>query len=153
MKLTEEFSKLTGGMSSIASGIQSMGVELPEGITKAIGVLQGIMSIVQGISSIVSVIQAVTTAQSVKFWATGGVVHAANGYFVPGNYGYDAVPSMLTSGELVLNRAQQGNLASQLTEGGGQRMGTARASVSGEQIWIALNNFTKASGRGELVTW
>ena len=59
---------------------------------------------------------------------------------------------MINSGELILNKAQQGNLASQLqdNERGG---GYTPSHVSGEQIWIALNNFTRRTGRGELVTW
>ena len=70
-----------------------------------------------------------------------------------GNFGYDAVPSLLTSGEVVLNRAQQGNIVSQMMD---SRMNGGAAStpsyVRGEDIWLGVNNFLKRSGRGEIVT-
>lgn len=89
--------------------------------------------------------------QSFKFWNTGGIVHAASGYFVPGNFGYDAVPSLLTSGELVLNKAQQGALASQLQDTGhGGYVGTPY--TTGETIVLGVNNHFKRSGQGEIVT-
>ena len=60
----------------------------------------------------------------------------------------------LNAGELVLTKAMQGNLASQLQDNrGGGRGGYTPSHVSGEQIWIALNAYTKRTGRGELVTW
>lgn len=60
----------------------------------------------------------------------------------------------LNAGELVLTKAMQGNLASQLQgNGGGGRGGYTPSHVSGEQIWIALNAFTKRTGKGEVVTW
>lgn len=44
--------------------------------------------------------------------------HYANGGIVPGkSYSGDNVPAYVNSGELILNRAQQGNLARQLTAG------------------------------------
>jgi hypothetical protein len=95
----------------------------------------------------------VNSAFSLIPFATGGIVHAADGYAVPGNWGYDAVPSMLTSGELVLNRAQQGNLASQL-EGArsAQASGASTPYLRGEDIYLGVNNFLRRSGRGEIVT-
>lgn len=148
----QELGKLSSGMGSIVGGIETLGVELPQGLKDVVNGISGIVSVVQGIVTILEVIKALETAQSFKLWSTGGVVHAASGYTVPGNYGYDAVPSLLTSGEVVLNRAQVGNLASQLQEqgtGGGQHL----ARVSGEQIYIAMNNYLRRSGKGELITW
>jgi hypothetical protein len=85
--------------------------------------------------------------------AHGGVVRAANGVsVVPGNIGYDGVPAMLTSGEVVLNRAQTNNLASYL-EGGGVGLGKLQLStvISGEQLRLVLNNNGRRTGRGEYV--
>ena len=77
--------------------------------------------------------------------------HAAMGYTVPGNYGYDAVPALLTSGELVLNRAQQGVIADALgSNRSGQNM-KLDAVVTGEQIRLVLNNHGRRTGRGEYV--
>ena len=62
------------------------------------------------------------------------------------------IPAMLDSGEMVLNRFQQQALAASLqgNDGGG---GYQPSRISGEQIWIAVNRYTKRTGRGELVTW
>jgi hypothetical protein len=76
------------------------------------------------------------------------MVRAAMGYTVPGNYGFDAVPAMLTSGEVVLNRAQQGVLASQLADNA-RSMGTPTARVSGEDIYIAVSHYMQRRGYGE----
>jgi hypothetical protein len=58
----------------------------------------------------------------------------------------------LNAGEVVLNRAQAGVIANQI-EAGGQQGGYTPSHVSGEQIWIALNAYTRRTGKGELVTW
>ena len=82
----------------------------------------------------------------------GGIVHAAMGYTVPGNYGYDAVPAMLTSGELVLNRAQQGVLADALQNGGGNGNLRLETYVSGRDLRIVLNNESQGRLKGKYVT-
>ena len=140
-------------MQGIFSGIEQLGIELPEELKGILNGIQGVMSILTSISTLITAIETLQSAQTLKFWSNGGVVHAATGLIVPGNnMSGDMVPSMINSGELILNKAQQGNLASQLqdNERGG---GYTPSHVSGEQIWIALNNFTRRTGRGELVTW
>lgn len=67
-------------------------------------------------------------------------------------YSGDMVPAMLNSGELVLNKAQQGVLASQLQGGGLQNL-KLDGVVTGENIHIVHNRYLKRSGQGELVTW
>ena len=141
-------------MSQIISGIENLGIEIPDSIKGVLNAVQGITSILAGISTMVTAIVALQEAGLIKFWSTGGVVHAMGGYEVPGNFGFDAVPSMLTSGELVLNRAQQNTLASALKEGnGGGGGGVQMARLSGEQIYVAINRYLSRSGKGELVTW
>lgn len=83
-------------------------------------------------------------------FANGGVVHAANGYVDGNTYSGDKIPALLNAGELVLNRAQQGNLASQL-EGGVGAMQLS-AIITGEQLRLVLNNNGRRTGRGEYVT-
>lgn len=87
----------------------------------------------------------------------------ANGGIVKGNsYSGDNIPAMidggaggfagLNAGEIVLNKAAQGNLASQLQGagfGGMQMVG----EISGEAIKIVLNRHLKRTGQGEIVTW
>ena len=78
----------------------------------------------------------------------------ANGGIVPGNsFSGDNLHTSdygINSGELVLNRAQTANLASQLTSGG---IGNLRLTteLSGENIRIALSNNNRRRGgsRGE----
>lgn len=144
---------MAGGMQSMAAGLETLGVELPEGLDKMFGGIMSVVQVLQGISAIVTAIQVISAADTFIPFARGGIVKAANGYTVPGNFGYDAVPSLLTSGEVVLNRAQQGNIVSQMMD---SRMNGGAAStpsyVRGEDIWLGVNNFLKRSGRGEIVT-
>ncbi len=162
-------------ISQVASGLQQMGVELPDGINDLIGVMQGAMQVVQGVQTFLeagevvalganttaiglntAAIVALTasmdinSATSLLPFAHGGVVRAAGGWTVPGRSYNDTIPSLLTSGEVVLNRAQQGNLLSQMESGGG-RMSDAQPYVDGEKIWLGVNNYLKRSGRGEIV--
>ena len=103
-------------------------------------------------AALITALQINTATGMIPFFAGGGVAHAARGMRVPGNYmSGDQVPAMLNSGEVVLNRAQTGNIASQLAEGG--QAGYTPSHVSGEQIYIAMNRYLKRSGKGEIVTW
>lgn len=178
----ESSKKLVNGLSSVASGLRQMGVKLPDGIQKFIGGIQGLMSVIQGVQSVIQVlstssmtaqvasqtanttalaalttaVMANTSALYVKAFtpsfARGGIVpHAAGGWMVPGHDYSDRTPVMVSSGELILNKAQQGNLASQL-EGGALGNLRLTATISGEQIRLALNNNGRRTGRGEMIT-
>ena len=88
----------------------------------------------------------------IPFFARGGIVkRAAYGYRVPGNDFSDKTPVMVSSGELILNRAQQGNIASQL-EGSGWRDANLTATLRGEDLILAIDNTSNRQGRGEYVT-
>ena len=149
--LSTGIGNLAGGMTSVVGGLEQLGIEIPDGFKSALSAMQGISTILSGIAASVIAIKALTTANTFKLWSNGGVVHAASGYFVPGNnFSGDTVPSLLNSGELVLNRAQQGVLASELSGGGMQNI-RLEAVVSGEQIMLASNNRGRRTGRGEIV--
>lgn len=155
--VADKIGGIGSSLSSITGGIEQMGLEIPEEITRAIGVLQGMTSILMGISSLITIITTIQGAKAVPivgtFLANGGVIHAASGFRVPGNtYSMDQVPAMLNSGEVVLNRAQAGNLASQLNDEN-TRGGYQPSHISGEQIYLAMNRYLKRTGRGEIVTW
>ena len=97
-----------------------------------------------GMATMISSINAIKS--NTKGFATGGIV--------PGNSFNDQLRTSdygISSGELILNKAQQGNLASQLT---GEERGTQSGTpyVDGEKIFLGINNFLRRSGRGEIVT-
>ena len=165
--------KVVSGLSQVAGGLQQMGVELPEGVQKVMGVIQGVMTVIEGVNAIISMTQtpaiiantvalgaltsamaANTTTNLIPFFAHGGVVHAANGFsgVVPGNhFSGDNVPALLDSGEVVLNRAQQGVIAGAL-QGGGQTVHVV-GKLAGKDLFICAENWAKSSGKGEFVMW
>jgi hypothetical protein len=90
-------------------------------------------------------------------------IHSATGYanggIIPGNsMSGDNMVGMTPDGsvyglnaqEVVLNRSQVGNLASQL-EGGAQFNMSGQSYISGEDIYIAVSNYGKRTGQGELI--
>jgi hypothetical protein len=84
-------------------------------------------------------------------FANGGIVHAAGGFSVPGNsFSGDLVPAMLNSGELVLNRAQQGVLADALGDGSTPNIKIDWV-LKGDALYAVMNNNGRRTGRGEVV--
>lgn len=171
-KFGDKLQGLSGGVASLTGGLKQMGIEIPQEVDNVIGVIQGLSTIIQGVQSVIQIFSTTSqtantvalTANTAALWAVaatnaipfagGGIVHAADGYVVPGNsFSGDRVPALLNSGEVVLNKAQQNTLASELQGSGGGSDRYMPSFVSGEQIWIALNAYTKRTGRGELVTW
>lgn len=154
-KEVDQMIGVINGVSQVISGIGTIISLVGAGTMTANTTAVGLNT--AAIGALIAAIE-VNTATSLISGLSGGgmawggkILRAATGTIVPGNYGYDAVPALLTSGEVVLNRAQQGNLASQL-EGGGQAQGIPETRISGEDIWITLNNYTQRSGYGEIVT-
>jgi len=115
--------------------------------------------------------QAVAQAGSMGPWAwlayvaagtaalatTISTVHSLTGYAsggeIKGNsYSGDNIPIMANAGEIILNRAQQANVAQGL-QGGMPGNINLQAVASGEQLWFVMNNHTKRKGWGEIVTW
>ena len=155
------------GQAAASFGAALAGIEDPA--TKAAGtVIQAIANIALGFGSAVAqassmgpyawiayvaaamgaMATAVSTVHSLTGYAEGGIVkgdsYSGDNLYGPG-FGINA-------GELVLSVAQQNALANTLTrqsEGGGMM----QARVSGENIYLALNNYLKRTGQGELLTW
>ena len=147
----EAFGKLNNGVTSMVGSLEQMGIQIPEGFKGVLSGISGAIGVLQAIMVIVEAIEAMETVGTfLGIFAKGGVVHAARG-FVPGNNFSDNVPALLSSGELVLNRAQQGNLASQLEGGAGLGDLNLSAVIRGEQIRLVLNNNGRRTGRGEYV--
>ena len=168
----DDTKKVVSGLNQVASGLQQMGIELPKGVQQVLGMINGLMTVIEGVNTIIGVTQttalsantaamvaltsalyANTAVSAIPFYANGGVVRAAVGFQVPGNhFSGDMVPALLNSGETVLNRAQQGNLVSQL-EGANGRSVNVRGVLQGEQIFLAAERWSKRTGKGEIVTW
>ena len=91
--------------------------------------------------------------------STIAAIHSATGYanggIVQGNsYSGDNIfggAAMVNAGELVLNRAQQGVLASALQGSGVQNM-RLETRISMEQLRIGLTTNSMRRGKGEYVT-
>lgn len=109
------------------------------------GVWFWIASAASGLATMISTISAIKSATS--GYADGGIVKG-NTYSGDQIYG----GAFVNAGELVLNRAQQSTLASALQGGGSQGGSNSQPYVSGEQIYLGLNNYLARSGRGELIT-
>ena len=110
------------------------------------GIWYWIAATAAGLATMISTISSIHSATG---YADGGIVKG-NSYSGDNINGGEA---MVNAGELVLNKAQQSTLASQLQDGNGGGGGYLPSHVSGEQIYVVLNRYLKRTGRGELVTW
>ena len=145
---------ITGGINSMIGGIENIVGELPKGVKTVMGGIQGVMNILTAIQTITASIESIETVGKIfgifKFAGGGLVPHAANGFVIPGDDYADRTLIAASSGELILNKAQQGAVASMLSQKeqgyGGQPY------VSGEQIYLGLNNYLRRTGRGEMLT-
>lgn len=146
--------QLMGGVNNMVSSLEQMGIEIPEGFQNVLAGINSTLGVLQSIAIIVEAIQAFQEVNSfLDIFNNGGIVpHAANGYYVPGNrFSTDTTAILANAGELVLNRAEQGNLASQL-DGIGLNDIQLSAVIRGEQIILVTNNNGRRTGRGEIVT-
>ena len=93
----------------------------------------------------------ISTIHSATGYASGGIVggNSFSGDNVPAMVGNTVVG--LNAGELILNKSQQNNIASQLTQAGGG--GRLVAKLRGRDILISLERELSETGKGQLVTW
>ena len=157
------------GLANVSNGLKGLGLQLPEGVDQLLGAISSVMQVIQGVNTVISVFSASAMTSNtaaiiantaalyansfLSVFANGGIAHAANGWSgtVPGtSYSGDNIPIMVNSGELILNRAQQGNIASQL-EGGGLGDLQLELRVDAEELIIMLNNNGKRRGLGRLI--
>lgn len=175
-KQSKEMSK---DWDKAASSIQAVGSamsQIEDPAAKVVGtVAQAIATIALGYA------QATTQAATAGPWAwiafaatglatmlsTISAIHSATGYaqggMIKGNsYSGDNIGGMvdggaggfvgLNAGEIVLNRAQTGNIASQLQ---GSGFGNSRlvGRLKGRDIIISIDRELSATGRGQMATW
>lgn len=156
------------GQAASSFGAALQGIEDPA--AKAAGtVVQAIASIALGFAMASSQTDTAGTGWGWLAWVAAGAsamattiatIHSltgyANGGIVEGNsYSGDNLRGSdfgINAGELILNKAQQSTLASQLQDSGFQNM-KLEGIITGETIHIVHNRYLKRSGQGEIVTW
>ena len=166
-----EFSKAASAIGSVGSALQSIedpGAKVAGIIAQAIATiaqtfaasLKGtftpwdwIAGAAAGTATMISTIAAIKSA-------TASERHAGGGFIGGNSYSGDNVMmpiegggmAALSSGELVLNRSQQSNLATQL-EGGAGRSVHVTGHLEGETIVLAADRYGRRTGKGELAFW
>lgn len=85
-----------------------------------------------------AVLAATSKAKSAGKFASGGIV--------PGNNYNDGLVANVSSGELILNRAQQSNLAEQLSGGATQTV-QVEGQLRGADILFAASNYARQTGK------
>lgn len=145
---TKLVGEISENISSMLSSLEALGFEVPAEIRQVVDGISAVCSIVQTIQTIVMIIQALEALTAAKPLASGGIVHAASGTVMGKNY-IDRVPATLSSGEMVMNEADQSSLWQAIKSGnfGG---GSAQPYVKAEDIWLGMNNMFKRKGMGKV---
>ena len=157
-----------GNLGSALSGLDDPGVKIAGTVAQAIANIALAFSsadLKDGETGNVWYWIAATAAGLATMVSTISSIHAATKYaeggMIKGNsYSGDNILGVnnstgelvgLNAGEIVLNRAQQGNLLSQGSGGGfnGQIVGR----IEGENIVLVANRYFKRTGQGEILTW
>lgn len=153
----KEIGSITSGVGNIVSNLENLGISVPDGINKILGGISSVTSILTTISTIMTAIQSIQSATAatsfIPFFANSGIVQrAADGYYVPGSrMSGDTTPVLANAGEVILNRAAQGNLVSALS-GSQANADVGQPYVSGELLFLVINNHLRRLGRGEIAT-
>ena len=93
---------------------------------------------ISGVATMISTISAIKSATSGSY-ASGGII--------PGNsYSGDNLTANVNAGELILNRAQQDSIASQLTGNNPMQNLQLSTEISGTNLRIVLNNDNRSKG-------
>ena len=140
-QLEDPSAKIAGIVGQAIANI-ALGFAQATASDSKLGVFGWIAAIAGGLGTMVSTISAIKSATAGSY-AEGGII--------PGHDYNDGMIAAVSSGELILNRAQQGNLASQLTNSGIEGL-QLEAIIDGEDIRIAVRNGNRRRGRGEYVT-
>jgi hypothetical protein len=136
-------------MGTVAQAIATISLTYAKSLEGTFTPWDWIAGAAAGAAAMVNVISAIHSATG---YAQGGIVKG-NSY--SGDNIYGGPDAMVNAGELVLTRAQQANLASNLEgSGGGFRDGQIVATIEGETIVLAAKRWKKRTGRsGENVSF
>lgn len=133
----------------VAEAVANIALSFAQATAKdaKLGVWGWISAIAAGTATMISTISSIKSATR---HAAGGII---GGNSPSGDnilMATTGAPALVNSGELVLNRAQQGNLASQLTSNTSPKAGSPY--VTGEAIYLGLRNYLRGHGYGDIVT-
>ena len=138
---------------TVAQAIANVALAYSDALAKTVGEKFNIWSfIAAAAASTISMASTIAAIHSQTGYAEGGIIkgNTYSGDMIPANGGSIG----LNAGEVVLNRAQSGVLASQL-EGSadGFRNGQIVGRIEGEKIVLVANRYFKRTGQGEILTW
>lgn len=169
----ERVTKAVSGLTTVMSGLEAIGIELPKGMEQVVGVIQSLCTIAQGVNTIIQAVSvpseaantisldaltSAVTANTIAIMARpfskggiafekGGVLHAATGVIAGQSYAGDKIPVAINSGEMVINQADQRKLFDAIH---GDQIGMALAGMKlvlkGEDIYLAQKNYRKGVG-------
>ena len=144
LKLIQAIITIVEGIKAIESAVQILTAGRDSVYQAAVVSELGVIATATGVTAATSTLKSVP----IIGWLLkqGGVVHAAGGVVMGQNY-IDRVPASLSSGEMVLNPAQQTKLFKMANEGGG---GGAQSQpyVNAETIVLGIQNWAKRRGKG-----
>jgi len=150
------FNSLIGNVSTITGALEQLGVEVPEGFAKTLGVMQLISTIMMSLQSMAAITAGTSALKSIPiiglFLSGGGMVpKAAGGRFIGGNsYSGDNIyagNAWVNSGELVLNKSEQGNLASFITAAeNNMGAGVSETRVESDVMVMTIKNGARRRG-------
>lgn len=124
----------------VSMAIANVALAFSKSIGSSLTVWDYIAGAAAGIATMYTTIDAIKEAT--EYHANGGMVGMSKGT--------DTVPAMLTPGEIVLNSAQQRNVAQSLRNSSQERQ--MQPYLNAETIYLGLSNYLRRSGRGEIVT-
>lgn len=157
-KTGNEFKKAAGAVQSLGSALQSIenpaakvagmiaqaiasvAVSFGNALSESKNPWEWIAAAISGTATMISTIAAIKSATAGSY-ATGGIV--------PGNNYNDGLTANVSSGELILNRAQQDVVASQLSTSR-EREISSHPYLRGEDLYLGINTYLRRAGKGEL---
>ena len=166
---------IVGSVENINNALKTLGADLGEGFSTGLQYVQAILTICSSIDAINTAYKTLTGPRDTTYQTSvttmlggilanttsialssgldaiipfkfGGMVHAASGVVMGQNY-VDRVPATLSSGEMVLNPAQQSKLFKMANSGGGGG-NESQPYVNAETIVLGIQNWAKRRGKG-----
>ena len=133
-------------VGTIAQAIATIALTYAQSLKGTFTPWDWIAAAASGMATMMSVISAIHSSTG---YAEGGIIkgNSYSGDNIMANGGAIG----LNAGELVLNKAQQSTLASEIQNGGNRIQVIGR--LSGEQLFLCAENWAKRTGKGEFVTW